>query len=270
MSKLCDIGAKRTCDSLDVTSLWRKLRYPRRCYGVCAVARSGSNLLTDGLHATRRAGRPNQFFCELFESMYAEKYRLDPQRDYAGYVRGIIDATVTSNEVFGFKLMGWYLDWFIERMRRTHAFGDGCEMDVLRNAFPRLQLIRIGRRDKLRQAISKARAYQSGQWKVRDNDEPASEPHFDPALIDRCLLEVQREEQVWDQFFQRTGAEAFNLEYEELAADYEDTVAAVLGFLKVRVPRRLPLEPSTVKQADAISAEWEARYREMKQPLAFA
>jgi len=202
--------------------------------------------------------------------MYAEKYQLDPQRHYAEYVRGIIDRTVTSNEVFGFKLMGWYLNWFVERLRGTHAFGDGCEIDVLRNAFPRLQLIRIQRRDKIRQAISKARAYQTGQWKVRGNDDPVGEPYFDAALIDRCLSEVRSEEEAWNQFFQRTGAEAFTIEYENLAADYEQTLAAVLRFLRIRVPRRSFLEPSTVKQADAISAEWEARYREAKEPLAVA
>jgi len=251
-----------------VASLLRKIRYPRRCYCICAVPRSGSNLLTDGLHATRRAGRPNQFFCELFESTYAEKYQLDPRRDYAGYVRGIVDATVTSNEVFGFKLMGWYVDWFIEKLRVTQAFGNGSEIEVLGNAFPRLQLIRIQRRDKLRQAISKARAYQSGRWKLRENDEPAGEPHFDSGLIDRCLLELRREEEAWSRFFRRNEVEVFNLEYEELAADYEGTLAGVLRFLKIRVPGRMLHAPSTIRQADSISAEWEARYREMKQPLA--
>ncbi len=234
------------------------------------MARSGSNLLSDGLHATRRAGRPNQFFCELFEATYAEKYRLDPRLDYAGYVRGIIDATVTSNEVFGFKLMGWYLDWFIEKLRRTAAFGSGPELELLENAFPRLQLIQIRRRDKLRQAISKARAYQSGQWKVRENEEPAGDPHFDAALIERCLLEIKREEDAWSRFFKRTGAEALTIEYEELANNYEESIGNVLAFLKIRVPRRTMLAPETVKQSDATSAEWERRYREMKEPLAVA
>src|SRR5437868_1286847 len=143
-------------------SLLRKLRYPLRCYVVCAVARSGSNLLTDGLHATRRAGRPNQFFCELFEDTYARKYRLDPQRDYASYVNGIIEATSTSNRVFGFKLMGWYLEPFIDKLNR--AFGEASILEQLEKVFPRLKLIRIQRQNKLGQAISKARAYQSGQW----------------------------------------------------------------------------------------------------------
>jgi trehalose 2-sulfotransferase len=234
------------------------------------VARSGSNLLTDGLHATRRAGRPNQFFCELFEQIYAEKYRLDPRKDYAAYAGGIIEATVTSNEVFGFKLMGWYFDSFLMKLRNTGVFGNGGEMELLETVFPRLQLIRLQRRHKLRQAISKARAYQSGQWKVREQEAPNNDAQFDPVLIDRCLVEIRREEEVWTRFFQRTGAEALVVDYEELSENYEGTVSAVLDYLKIRVPRKMPLAPATVKQSDEASFEWEKRYLELKEPLAVA
>lgn len=253
-----------------VTTLLRKLRYPRRSYAVCAVARSGSNLLTDGLHATRRAGRPNQFFCDLFEATYAEKYGLDPRTDYSGYVGGVIAATVTSNEVFGFKLMGWYLGSFMAKLRATGAFGDGSDFAVLRRAFPRLQLLRIRRRNKLRQAISKARAYQTGQWKVRGKEAFTNDPQFDGKLIDRCLVEIQREEETWERFFERTEAEALMINYEELSANYQQTIQAVLDFLRIRLPRQAIIVPQTVKQSDAISVEWEQRYLELKEPLAMA
>jgi trehalose 2-sulfotransferase len=255
-----DIGEKRINDRVSgVTSLLRKVRYPRRCYAVCAVARSGSNLLTDGLHAMRRAGRPNQFFCALFETTYAEKYGLDPQRNYAGYVRGIIEATSTSNQVFGFKLMGWYIDSFAAKLKC--AFNDASGLELLEKVFPRLKLIRIRRRDKLRQAISKARAYQSGQWKVRENEEIYTSANFDPALIDQCLIEIEREEAAWSRFFERTGAASFAVCYEELCRDYEGTLRGVLDFLQIRLPRRTQIgSPLTIRQRDELSREWEERY----------
>ncbi len=253
-----------------MASLLRKLRYRRRCYALCAVARSGSNLLTDGLHATRRAGRPNQFFCDLFEGTYAEKYGLDPRSDYASYVRGVIAATKTSNEVFGFKLMGWYLQSFTAKLRGTGAFGSGSDLHVMQKAFPRLRLIRIHRRNKLRQAISKARAYQTGQWKVRENETWANDPQFDAKLIARCLRENKGEEEIWDRFFEQTGAEGLMIDYEDLAENYEETIKAVLDFLKIRLPRKMRIAPETVKQSDTISVEWEKRYRELNEPLAAA
>src|SRR5205807_6631649 len=166
--------------------LFHKLRHPRRCYIVCAVPRSGSNLLTDGLHATRRAGRPKQFFLRKYEPYFTTAHNLNSGVDFATYVRSIITATATSNEVFGFKLMSWYLDDFLTRLRETGAFGGTgtADLELLRNAFPRLQFVHIYRSHTLRQALSKARAEQTGLWKVQEGKTAQQEPQFDAELIE--------------------------------------------------------------------------------------
>src|SRR5262245_29427654 len=118
--------------------LFHHLRHPRRCYLVCAMARSGSNLLTDGLHATRLAGRPKQFFLPKFEQEYALKAGLESSSDFGAYVRRVVCSTATSNEVFGFKLMGWYLKGFLDRLRQVDGFGgeSSTETALLEAAFP--------------------------------------------------------------------------------------------------------------------------------------
>jgi len=247
-----------------MAGLLRNLRHPRRCYVVCAVARSGSNLLTDALRETGRAGQPKQFFSELFQAGYGAKYGLDPVNDYAGYVRGVIDATATSNGVFGFKLMGWSLEGFLARLRGTGQFAsaDSTDLNVLRSAFPRLQFIRIIRRDKLRQAISKARAMQTGLWKLADGKNAEGEAHFDRDLISQCLREGEIEQAAWDRFFHDFPGAPLMIEYEQLSRDYKRTVRAVLNFLGIALQRGSKIgEPITVKQSDAISDEWERRYR---------
>ncbi len=242
---------------------FHNLLHPRRCYVVCAIPRSGSNLLTDGLHATRQAGRPKQFFLAKFEADYGAKHGLDPAKDYAGYVRGIISAKTTSNEVFGFKLMSWYLDDFLSRLRGTHAFGDAgtSDLELLRNAFPRLQFVHVFRRHKLRQALSKARAVQTGLWKVQKGKTIQREPQFDAELIEQCLKEGERQESIWQCFFQQIGIDPFRVEYEKLCQDYEGTIRAVLDFLRISLPRRTQIGPPvTVRQADDISRAWEERF----------
>ena len=242
---------------------FHNLRHPRRCYVVCAIPRSGSNLLTDGLHATRQAGRPKQFFLEKFEADYGAKHGLDPAKDYAGYVRGIISAKTTPNEVFGFKLMSWYLDDFLSRLRETRAFGDAETVDLklLQNAFPRLKFVHVFRRNKLRQALSTARALQTGLWKVQKGKTIQREPQFDAELIEQCLKEGQRQEKAWECFFQRIGVNPFRVEYEKLCQDYEGTIRAVLDFLRISLPRRTRIGPPvTVRQADDISRAWEERF----------
>jgi LPS sulfotransferase NodH len=214
------------------------------------------------LHETRRAGRPKQFFLPKYERDYALKSGLDPD-DFAGYVRGIIPATATSNEVFGFKLMGWYLQEFLARLRETRAFGGGSaaqDLEMLRTAFPELQFIQIVRRNKLRQAVSKARAAQTGLWKIQDGNSATAEAEFDPDLIARCLEDTRREEMIWNRFFERLRVQPCRIEYEDLAEAYAGGITAILRFLNIRPPRRSRLRPVTIRQTDALSREWEERF----------
>jgi LPS sulfotransferase NodH len=243
--------------------LFHKLRHPRRCYVVCTIPRSGSNLLTDGLRATHRAGMPKQFFLPKSEGRYGAELGLDPDSDYPNYVRRIVEAKTTRNEVFGFKLMSWYLDDFLARLRDAGAFGDAATNDLtmLRNAFPRLRFVHIMRRHKLRQALSTARALQTGLWKVQEGKAASREPQFDAELIEQSLKEAERQEKIWYTFFQRIGIEPFQVEYEELCQDYEGTIRGVLDFLKISLPRGAQIGPPvTVRQADEISQIWEERF----------
>jgi LPS sulfotransferase NodH len=242
--------------------LFHKLRHPRRCYVVCTIPRSGSNLLTDGLRDTRRAGMPKQFFLPK-EERYAAELGIDPIADYAAYVRGVVNTKTTRNEVFGFKLMSWYLDDFLARLRETHNFGNSTtsELELLRNAFPRLRFVRIVRRHKLRQALSTARALQTGLWKVQQGKSSSREPEFDPDLIEQSLREAERQEKIWDHFFGRIGVNPFQVEYETLCQEYEGTIRTVLNFLDIRLPSDTRVGPPvTTRQADETSRIWEERF----------
>jgi LPS sulfotransferase NodH len=243
--------------------LFHKLRHPRRCYVVCTIPRSGSNLLTDGLRDTRRAGMPKQFFLPKAEARYGAELGIDSAADYGAYVGGIVNTKITRNEVFGFKLMSWYLDHFFARLREAHSFGNSTtsDLELLRSAFPRLRFIRIVRRHKLRQALSTARALQTGLWKVQEGKNMLREPEFDPDLIEQSLHEAERQDKLWDDFFQRIAVKPFEVEYERLCQDYEATVRAALNFLKIKLPPGARVGPPvTTRQADEISRMWEERF----------
>ena len=243
--------------------MFHRLRHPRRCYVVCTIPRSGSNLLTDGLRATRQAGMPKQFFLPKSEGRYGAELGVDPSNDYPGYVRGIVNTKTTRNEVFGFKLMSWYLDDFLARLRDTTAFGGTATNDLamLKNAFPRLRFVHIVRRHKLRQALSTVRALQTGLWKVQEGKTALRQPQFDAELIEQSLREAERQENSWYSFFQRIGIDPFQVEYEELCRDYEATIRSTLDFLKISLPRGARIgSPVTIRQADEISRIWEERF----------
>jgi LPS sulfotransferase NodH len=242
--------------------LFHKLRHPRRCYVVCTIPRSGSNLLTDGLRDTRRAGMPKQFFLPK-EGRYATELGIDPITDYAAYVRGVVNSKTTHNQVFGFKLMSWYLDDFLARLRETHSFGNSTTSDLamLREAFPRLRFVRIVRRHKLRQALSIARALQTGLWKVQKGKTSLREPEFDADLIEQSLHEAERQDKIWDDFFRGMEVKPFQVEYEKLCQDYEATIHAVLNFLRIKLPSDTRVGPPvTTRQSDETSRIWEERF----------
>jgi LPS sulfotransferase NodH len=148
-------------------------------------------------------------------------------------------------------------------MRGTHAFGDAAtdDLTMLRNAFPRVRFVHIVRRHKLRQALSTARALQTGLWKVQEGKTALREPQFDAQLIEQSLREAERQENIWCTFFQRIGVAPFHVEYEELCRDYEGTLRGVLDFLKISLPRDARIGPPvTIRQSDEISRIWEERF----------
>lgn len=253
-------------------ALLHKLRYPQRSYVICAVPRSGSNLLGDGLATTQRAGRPKQYFLPEFEGRYSMRYRLDPAKNYLQYVCGVISMTQTRNNVFGFKLMSFYFDEFLRRLRATGEFGDqpSTDLSLLNAVFSRLRFIHLIRRDKLRQAISRARAMQTGVWKIAGSVQPTGEPQFDAQLIARCLRDGEREEAIWSRFFRDPALAQLTVEYESLCESYGASLRRVLGFVGAgSVPEEMISAPQTIRQGDEISDEWYARYRaETSEPAA--
>jgi LPS sulfotransferase NodH len=121
--------------------------------------------------------------------------------------------------------------------------------------------VHIHRRHKLRQALSTARALQTGLWKVKNGETEEHEPQFDAELIEQSLREAERQEKIWQNFFQRIGVRPFEVEYEKMCHDYEETIRSVLDFLRISLPRGMRIgHPVTVRQSDETSRMWEERF----------
>jgi len=237
---------------------------PTQCYALCAVARSGAHLLSGALQATHLAGRPLQYFHHQLAHKYALRYGLDATRNIAPYLRGLLTSASTANGVFGFRIESWDMDRLVSSLRESGEFGrsETGERQLLQAAFPRLRCIQLTRSDKLRQAVSTARAMQTNLWVLGKEQNVIGEAKFDPELIDQCLACAARAEELWSEFFSRNGIDPLAITYEELCVDYPGTVNRVFDFLRIRLPRRFDLgPPRTVRQADALTEDWLERYR---------
>jgi LPS sulfotransferase NodH len=247
--------------------LLHQLLHPAHSYALCSVARSGAHFLLSGLRATGMAGRPLQYFHQHLAPKYAARYGFDSTHSFSQYVRGIVAASATRNSVFGVHLEAWDVERFIGQLRESPEFGGprASEPELLQSALPRLRCIQLTREDKLRQAISKARAIQTDYWVAHAQERPAQEPVFDPDLITLCRLSAERSEETWREFFQRNRIQPLAITYEDLCADYPGTVGRVLDFLRIRPPRGFVLgPPKTVRQADRVTEEWLERYCQLE------
>lgn len=242
--------------------------HPTHCYALCAVARSGAHLLTGALQATHLAGRPLQYFHDRLAHKYAARYGLDAARNFAPYLRGLLTSASTSNGVFGFRIESWDMERLVSRLRESGEFGRSeiAERQLLETAFPRLRCIQLTREDRLRQAISTARAMQTNLWVPGKEQNAIGEAKFDPELIDQCLACVAHAEELWSRFFTRNQLDPLAITYEELCADYPGTVHRVFDFLHIRPPRHFDLgPPRTARQADAVTEDWMEHYRALVQ-----
>ena len=186
-------------------------------YAVCALPRSGSSLLCELLFNTGLAGAPAEFFDPAMMKRFRTSWGTQSFEDYLGALRA---RKTAPNGVFGFKAHFFQLEG---------AFPGRA----LEKAFPGLRYVHISRSDRLRQAISWARALQTHKW-ASDHEMQVQLPEvFRRRQIDNLIAGIDERERRWEAFFAAIGIEPLRVTYEQLVAAPEPTVGAVLGHIGV-------------------------------------
>lgn len=126
----------------------------------------------------------------------------------------------------------------------------GMDADLLGE----VRWVRIRREDRLGQAISWARARQTGRWARHQGGwAPAV---YRRGAIDRALARIEAAERGWDRII---GEEpCIDVVYEALINDPDRVVAEIMEQIGGSPPGPVDLELG--RQADAISERWRARY----------
>lgn len=210
-------------------------------YVICSCPRTGSHLLAESLTAIG-AGTPREYL----NPMMARGDEIVPRPGYlepdpiAYFQRTIRENTL--NGVFGVKI----------HYPQLAVFAAGP--DVVTTLLPGAKYLSVTRRRTIRQAVSYAKATQSGAW--RADLRRRREPRFSHLRILKHLLFVAQDVEQWERFYERNGIQPLRLVYEDIDEDYEGTMRRVIGFLGIdaTVPPR-PL----AKQADRVTEEWVGR-----------
>lgn len=237
---------------------------PRLAYLLCGTPRTGSTLLCRLLQAARVAGRPESYFREEDETNWARAWGLaDPvsgRCHYDAFVAAAIRAGTTPNGVFGARVMWGTHATIIARLAEDQPAPRPDDLSVLTDAFGPLGFVHIWRDDTVAQAVSWARAEQTGHWQD-DDPPPASTVTFNAAQIQQLRQTIGEHNLGWRRWFGNLGIRPHEVRYEDLVADADGELRRVLGFLGVDAPPGFVAEPPTLQQADDLSAEWITRYR---------
>jgi LPS sulfotransferase NodH len=234
---------------------------------VCATPRTGSSLLLGLLESTGVAGRPEAFFREPDELMWAERWQIpltDSGRfDYADYVRAALAAGTTDNGVFGSKLMWGTLDEVVAKLGNVYPDLTGADLKLLNRVFGRLRFVYVRRDDAVAQAVSWVRAEQTSTWYVGDSGDNGRPPGFDPDRIDALTQTIVDHNAAWERWFAAFDVQPYRVRYEELEADMIGVTLGILDFLGLDLPDGRVILPRHRRQADALNDEWIGRYRRL-------
>jgi trehalose 2-sulfotransferase len=239
-------------------------------YIICATPRSGSTLLCDLLSQTGVAGHPNSFYRQESLADFVKEWSLAPGSgiDFERrFLAAAIKAGTGDTGTFGMRVMWPSMPYLLEQLGRL--FPDKTtDTARLSAAFGAPLYIHLQRKDRVAQAISRAKAEQSGLWH-RHADGSARElvkefqaPVYDRIQLERCIAEAEEHEAHWHRWFDTIGITPLELTYEDLSADPTATLARTLGALGKDPDIAARVTVQTARLADAQSRDWAERFRD--------
>jgi LPS sulfotransferase NodH len=237
----------------------------RACLLICTVPRSGSWLLADALDRTNRCGRPREYFRPDYQKLYLEAWHSSDVRSYTEYVALALTAATTPNGMGAVKLHWDQFRHLLRCLRESPGLTDLPDRELVDRVFPDARYVHLVREDKPAQAVSWYRAIHSGHWwRLPRERAPARKALARPVFselqhLELALLDAERG---WQAYFATNRIEPMVVTYEELSADYRDTIRRVLSGLQIDGATRIRIPPPRLRrQADAESERWLARYR---------
>ena len=233
----------------------------KKAFFICAVPRSGSYLLCELLQATSVAGYPTEYGVLHDEKTWRDFLGFADHREY--FLHFLNKLSVTGNGVFGAKMMFEQLNYFCSDLRRYRSIRAHGMLEVLDTAFFEPRYIQLLRKDRERQAISLARAIQTGSW--NSAQQPSREPQYDSILIARAEKSLQVQEMNWNNVLcEIDPSRKLTVYYEDILADMNGSVRLILKWLNINEQPRPFRQPSLRRQSDILTEQWITEWRTEK------
>ena len=229
--------------------------YPlRQSYIIASTPRSGSTFLSSVLWQTGVLGAPTEYWnCHKRESPKPIGSRMMQRLEAASrsdYLKKLLACRTTKNGMFGVKVQ---FDDFEEMLRQFP--------EVLDRLSP-VNYIYIERADKVAQAVSMAKAMQTGVWASTGGRQRSVSPAvYNKEMIARCLKKLEEQRFGWLRWFEANKIDPLTVSYEMLAMHPAATVRKIVRFLGAEKdrPQKVPIR-MTEPQSDGTNKEWVTRF----------
>jgi LPS sulfotransferase NodH/2-polyprenyl-3-methyl-5-hydroxy-6-metoxy-1,4-benzoquinol methylase len=220
----------------------------RKSYIVAASYRSGSTHLCRLLWQTGRLGAPTEVLNPT-RQFYFLMTRLRASSP-ADYIAKLVARRTSINGIFGLKAHFRHFQLFLSDYPR------------LLEALSPVTYIHIYRQDKIAQAVSAAKAWQTDQWASPSKERPKPPLRYDREMIANCLQDAEQQELDWRRWFAAHNITPLQVTYEQCNADAAGVVRGIVELLGVQNDERDEVNiPPIEKQADETSQEWIERFR---------
>lgn len=224
-------------------------------YILCSTPRTGSTLLCSLLSSTDVLGHPESYFREPDEDAWARRFALPTVRqcvrDYQAFVQAVRVAATTANGVFAGRIM-----WgSIQRMTAGLEKSSGqTDLAMLEDALGQLTFVHLTRDDVVAQAVSWARAEQTGYWQHGDTVSRRPEP--DLQQMTDLVGTIRAHNASWRAWFASNGIDPHEVSYEQVVAEPRIAVEGIAARLQVDVPADWRPRSTHEKQADETNEQW--------------
>ena len=227
---------------------------------IATLPRTGSSLLSADMRSTASMGLPREYLNPGRRGRLSEKWGIDLS-DLDGYIAGLREHTATANGVLAIKLMVRHLELLHEEGQLERPSG---WLRELSEHFGEVVIVKLLRRDKLRQSISLTRAQQTGKWGVLK--QATGKAKYDRAALAKNIVALIKFESQWDREFEASGMEpAMTLYYEDLPSSRDETLLQIAKLLELPdgekiVEEREREDVRLQRQADELTEEWVNRF----------